>query len=152
MTEQRPFKITTAQRFISAAPVMVQCREYADDYIDRLEAYLEVKQIRLPHKGVTQIGWKASDREFMLRVIMNLISVCKEIIKIANDFQDQDHTVHHRKSLIRFFVNHPLGAPKFYAHIIWHEDIKPLDAELYTIIQQKREEMVDLRNMLGNIM
>lgn len=152
MIEKRPFKIPTAQRFAAAAPIMVECREFAEDYIDRIEAYLEVKQIALPADRITVIGWSASNREFMLRVLMQLLSCGKEMIKMANEFPDTDNTVHYRKSLVRFFTHHPLTMPKFYDHIIWHEDIKPLDPELYTIIQQKREEMVELKNRLANVM
>lgn len=152
MKKKRPFKIPTAQRFIMVAPIMVECREYAEDYIDRIEAYLEVKQIVIPADRITVIGWTASKRETLLRVLMELISFSKEMIQVANEFPDTDNTVHYRKSLVRYFTHHSLTMPKFYDHMIWHHDIEPVDPELYTIIQQKREEIVDLKNRLANVM
>jgi len=152
MNTKRPPKISTSQRLERAAPFIEACCEFAEDYIDRLEAYLEVKGIRLPENRVTNIGWNASDQEFMLRAIMNLNTGANEMILKAKEFTHPELGILPRKALVRYFINHPFASPKFYNHIIWHEDVKALDIELYTIIEQKREEITALKIQLQNIM
>ncbi len=152
MNTKRQSKISSSHRLEKAEPVIDLCKEFAEDYIDRLEAYLHVKGIRLPDNRVTTIGWNASDQQFMLRAIMNLSTGAHEMIMKAKEFSQTEMGILPKKALVRYFINHPFASPKFYNHIIWHEDVKALDIELYTIIQQKREEITALKIQLQNIM
>ncbi len=150
MKGDRPFRLTTAQRFAIAKPIIEEFRECAEDYLDRIEAYLTVKGLEIPHLGITRIGWKVSEREFMMRSIIRLQIISKEMISMVHTFNDEENTLFERKSVIRYFCYHQLTTAKIYDHILWLDDIEKLDIELYTIISQKREEITALKNKLGN--
>jgi hypothetical protein len=145
-------KKKTGPPAVNAGPVMLKYQECALDYLDRLAAYEIIKNIRIPEDSITEIGLQADNRQDILRALIRIRQQCQEMVKKSDEYFDEGNGYRHCKSVILFFLNHPFVTPKFYEHIIWHEDIRRADPELYTIIEQKHEELKELKEELKKLM